>query len=312
MNVKNFTKARVLWKSLRGQITRKVYFDYEKRKAWLECKDLSFDLETFYEDSYRAGYYNDNKYQLEVNHSKMMVQQERRIRWISDFVGMNSTLLEIGCSTGYFLECIGSYVKQTHGLEMNKIEAAYASSRGLSVTQGSTKSLGKAFQHVCLFQVLEHQSDPILFLREIKENLLEESGYIHIEVPTLDNPLVSLYMIPEFRDFWFQEPHLHYYSSLSLIELVESLGFTVLSVETSQTTGPLNHLNWFFTGKPMKQRSAATASQPDFSFADDIRETSPALYSKLNDLFADFHSQYTNLLQSYNYGDILALTAKVN
>ncbi len=302
----------ILWNRLRGQITRQVFFDRKKRKAWLDCKELSFDVDTFYEDSYRSGYYNETKYQLDENHSKMMAQQARRTTWISNFVDKNSTLLEVGCSTGYFLECIQPFAKQVNGLEMNKIEALYAASRGLSVTQGSTKSLEETFQHVCLFQVLEHQSDPFLFLKEIKDNLLAESGCIHIEVPTLDNPLIALFMIPKFRDFWFQEPHLHYFSSQSLIELVESLGFTVLSVETSQTTGPVNHLNWLLTGKPMKQRSAATASLPDFNFADDIRELSPALYSELNSLFADFHSQYISLLQSHNYGDILSLTAKVN
>lgn len=302
----------VLWNRLRGAITRQVFFDRIKRKAWLDCKDLSFDVDTFYEHSYRSGYYNDSKYELDENHSKMMAQQDRRLNWISNFVDRNSSLLEIGCSTGYFLECIQPFVHQINGLEMNKVEASYAVSRGLSVKQGSTKSLGKRFQHVCLFQVLEHQSDPFTFLKEIKDDLLAESGFIHIEVPTLDNPLIALFLMPEFRNFWFQEPHLHYFSSQSLIELVESLGFIVSSVETSQTTGPVNHLNWFFTGKPMKQRSAATASFPEFNFADDVREVSPSLYTELNSLFEDFHSQYMSLLQSHNYGDILSLSAKVN
>ena len=115
-------------------------------------------------------------------------------------------------------------------------------------------------------------------------------------------------MLPEFQNFWFQEPHLHYFSSTSLTELVESLGFSVSRVETKQTTGPLNHLNWLFTGKPMKQRSAAS---PDFSFADDIRDDPFILALEMSHLFEEFHSQHIDLLQRYGYGDILSLTAKV-
>ena len=93
----------ILWNRLSGQIDRKVYFDRNERKAWLDLQELTFDLETFYEDSYRSGYYNEDKYQLDANHLKMIAQQERKINWVSGFVNPTSLLLEIGCSTGYIL-----------------------------------------------------------------------------------------------------------------------------------------------------------------------------------------------------------------
>ena len=70
-----------------------------------------------------------------------------------------------------------------------------------------------------------------------------------IEVPSLDDPLSSLYKSPAHRDFYFQKQHPYVYSAKSLRRVLEHHGFRV-EIVPYQRYGLENHLQWLSAGKP--------------------------------------------------------------
>ena len=108
---------------------------------------------------------------------------------------------------------------------------------------------GQRFDVVCLFHVLEHVIEPEPFLERCTA-LVAPGGRLVIEVPSLDDPLLSLYGLAAYQDFFYQPQHPYYYSAMSLGRLLETLGCTVEYLSAHQRYGLENHLNWLQTGRP--------------------------------------------------------------
>ncbi len=159
---------------------------------------------------------------------------------------------------------------------------------------------------IFLFQVLEHISNPINFLSQIKEKLVAE-GVVIIEVPNLMNPLISLYKISAFKNFWFQKPHLYYFTRGTLKKVIEKAGFTVEKIIYFQEVSFINHINWMLTGKPMEHREASVKSTLPISNISDNNKTA---IKKINGLFKEFNEQYIKLIEKLSFGDMIFAIAR--
>ena len=105
------------------------------------------------------------------------------------------------------------------------------------------------FDVVCIFHVLEHILDPLPFLQRCI-SLVGKGGRLIIEVPSLDDPLASLYDLPAYMDFFFQKQHPYYYSASSLSRMINALGNRVEAMIPHQRYGLDNHLNWLRNSEP--------------------------------------------------------------
>jgi 2-polyprenyl-3-methyl-5-hydroxy-6-metoxy-1,4-benzoquinol methylase len=98
----------------------------------------------------------------------------------------DETLLEIGCSTGKFLETISDITKNTAGLELNSAAAQIAAEKGFNVFKQSIEDYAdikpESYDVVCAFQVLEHVAEVRPFL-EACIKLLKEDGKLIFSVP---------------------------------------------------------------------------------------------------------------------------------
>ena len=105
------------------------------------------------------------------------------------------------------------------------------------------------FDTVCMFHVLEHVLDPCGLIAKIMKVIHKDSLFI-IEVPSLNDPLLSLYNCESYKRFYFQRQHPYVYSENSLRKLMESNGFETNEVVNHQRYGIENHLNWLANGSP--------------------------------------------------------------
>lgn len=80
------------------------------------------------------------------------------------------------------------------------------------------------FDMVCLFQTFEHMANQVKELNDIW-TLIKLGGDWAIEVSILNNPLVSMYEINDFCNFWHQTPHLYYYDNQSLANVIAKTPF---------------------------------------------------------------------------------------
>jgi len=108
---------------------------------------------------------------------------QSHLRNVSDTVRRHfhkSTLIEVGCGKGHFLESL-----QALGFEITGLDPAYEGTNPSIVKQYFSAEAGLTGDGIILRHVLEHVQDPIAFLSKIRD-ANGGQGKIYIEVPCLD------------------------------------------------------------------------------------------------------------------------------
>jgi len=186
------------------------------------------------------------------------------------------TALEIGSSTGAFLETLknaGFSRGGLTGIEPCRAHREY-SRRVTSDVYGDISELpaGRKFDIICMFHVFEHIARPALFLRECKRHL-KNKGRMLIEVPFIQDPLISLYDSSVFKDFYFQPMHPYVHSLGSLRHIFLRSGFRETKAIYYQRYGLDNHLAWLSKGKPGGDRNFARLFAGDRFYKDALEKT---------------------------------------
>lgn len=169
------------------------------------------------------------------------------------FSGIQS-ILEIGAGDGAFLAHISKVFPSLRlsALEIDQnTQAARKTLTGLREFSAfqEIRNARETFDLICLFHVLEHIVDPREFLNNCL-TCLTPQGRIIIEVPSLDDPLLTLYGSKAYRKFYFQRQHPYVYSSKSLGRLLEEGNIHPEQLIPHQRYGLENHLNWLTQEKP--------------------------------------------------------------
>lgn len=223
----------------------------------LGALDYAEKLNEYYADQYAQKYHPGVKKDLDSLFDSFLPVQAERVNRVKPYLKETHRVLEVGSSAGYFLASIKSLVAEAQGLELNRSEAHYANEfKNIPTTDVPLENCElptNYYDHICLFQVLEHVSNPIEFLRLLQKYLRSE-GKIHIEVPNLRDPLVSFYDIEEYRNFYYQEPHLYYFTVDTLKKVCSMAGFKKIEAVGFQQTSFVNNLNWVFMRRPQNSR----------------------------------------------------------
>ncbi len=143
----------------------------------------------FYEQAYRQVYQ-----QSEQPTPKDLRQQGLRAENASQFlkesgISKLGRTLDIGASSGLFLETLRQNLgAEVSGVELGRAYREVAASKGIAMFESLATleaSQPQKFDLVSLMHVLEHLNDPVERLIEIREKLLDDSGYLLVEVPNL-------------------------------------------------------------------------------------------------------------------------------
>jgi SAM-dependent methyltransferase len=142
-------------------------------------------------------------------------------------------LLEVGCSTGGFLEQALARGYEVHGIEASAAAAETAKGKGLSVEcgffPGDLADRGP-FDIVVFNDVFEHLPSPSSVIREV-ERLLTPHGLVVLNLPSSDGILFRVALAldrigihgPHSR-LWqrdFSSPHVSYFNPGNLRRMVE-------------------------------------------------------------------------------------------
>jgi 2-polyprenyl-3-methyl-5-hydroxy-6-metoxy-1,4-benzoquinol methylase len=301
------TRSDLVWDRFRGEVA--------DEKA-VKCRGCGVvrrmrpshgfgDLTAFYRKAYRETYFSKTKAEIDQLIRIFGPYQATRLDRLRPWLHPGARILEIGCGAGYFLRAARASGYDVTGIELDEEQAAFATREfGISVETRPLAdvvvALGK-FDLVCMFQLFEHLEDPIAFLDDVRK-CLDVGARVAIEVPNLDNPLVTLYGLPAFKSFWFQAPHLFYFDARTLESTLDRAGFSAAAIESYQEMGLVNHINWMVAGKPMPSRDIAQRAGLPLPF--DATGGSP-LVRRLDSLFRDADERYRRILQEAGCGDIL-------
>ncbi len=206
-------------------------------------------------------------------------------------------VLDIGCSTGHFMDLIKDKVGQVYGCELNKKEIEFC--QKVLKFDVSDEPLEKRFKegmfdYITLIYVLEHIGEPKEFLNSIKR-FLKPSGKIIILVPNIQDALVNFYQIPEFQNFYYCIEHLYYYNPKTIKNLLDQVGLAG-TIEVVQEYPITNHLNWGYRRAP-SDTLAARRGVPDIALLPQSPEEA------WQQLWQKFNAMYREFLKTNGYGD---------
>ena len=271
-------------------ITRHVFGDTGGQHAFFHCDQCDVNYlfprltkeqeKQFYVEEFsnfmasRAGAtagWNEGEKHIFANETTRL----RRMRYIEPELGRENSILEIGCSSGFMLyplikngfSCIGiepsGVFKETlkaHNLEF------YDELDELIKKRPSVK-----FDYIFHFFVLEHIDEPISFL-EKQLSLLNPGGKIIFEIPNVEDPLYSIYDIPEFERFYWSIAHPWYFSKRSLVHLLKQLKSAEFNIKLDQRYDLSNHITWARDGKPggMKKYSEKLGQEIEDSYREQL------------------------------------------
>lgn len=138
-----------------------------------------------------------------------------------------SRVLDIGCAGGAFLKAAQRYGYQVVGLEVSKSLAQRCRDRGFQVEEGSLEHTHSkdGFDLICLWDVLEHVTDPRTLLKKC-HNLLKQDGILLVNYPDAGTWQAKL----SGKNFWwFLSVHLHYFDRHSINKILNLESFTLIS-----------------------------------------------------------------------------------
>jgi SAM-dependent methyltransferase len=192
----------------------------------------------------------DDFAELDLERWVAYMEQFRRAQYRRDLAMIQrwhtrGRVLDIGCSTGFFLDEARARGFEARGIEASPTAAGYATQRfGLDVVQGEFERVDveeAAFDVVTLFAVLEHMAHPARVIARAAK-ALRPGGLLVVKVPRSDSliahaiyglhrvsgggfaaPLRSLY------DWDYRYPHLYHFSTASLRRLLANAGLRVLA-----------------------------------------------------------------------------------
>lgn len=156
------------------------------------------------------------------------------VRKVSDKI--DGKVLDIGSADGVFSKVIldATNAKELVGIEALQKSVDWANNhwkkeKRLKFKIGNAHKLSfknEVFDAVYILEVLEHVSDPLVVLKEIKR-VLKKGGYVVMLVPT-DNKLFSIVWFI-WTKFWrgkiWDDCHIQSFKSDSLIDLSKKAGF---------------------------------------------------------------------------------------
>lgn len=174
-------------------------------------------------------------------------ENQERLERIGPLV-VNRRVLEFGCGAGSLMEKIKPLALDVEGVERTAafrerlIETGYVIHEAVEDANGT-------YEVILMFHVLEHLADPVGVIGACIDRL-EPGGLLYIEVPNVNDALLTLYDVESYHKFHFFRDHLHYFTRSSLERTIRQAGAQAVTISGHNRFGLANHLYWLKSGKP--------------------------------------------------------------
>lgn len=182
------------------------------------CSPLPIDLFERYADIEDVEY---------LKHESQRLATAKKVIRTLQQVKKCGRLLDVGCSTGDFLQIAERYY-EVEGVELSAWAAGIARAKGLTVYDFPLSELGgvKQYDVISLWGVIEHLEDPG---REIKHihRLMRDGGILCIWTGNVDS--LTARVLGE-KWWYFMGQHVQYFSEATLDRLVTGCGFAKVTV----------------------------------------------------------------------------------
>ncbi|MCX6154543.1 MAG: class I SAM-dependent methyltransferase [Candidatus Kapabacteria bacterium] len=190
-------------------------------KAQIPENDL---LNNYYKKDYKL--IGDEIIETEFRRLFRATEQLELINLIHNYIQAPAKIIDIGCDNAFFLDTARRFGFEVTGIELSQRARLYAEQSGIQILQ-STNETTELFDFAIMNHSLEHFTDPVTFLSELKKKL-NQNAYILIRVPDFDSIYRKIF---GKRWIWFQpDKHIFHFNSKSLSAALNNAGFDIISL----------------------------------------------------------------------------------
>lgn len=159
-------------------------------------------------------------------------------------------ILDFGCGKGSFLFSLRNNNITTYlsALEINKKYDKKLFSNFIYYNQ-LREVPDNTYDYITLFHTLEHFEKPAELLSEIVLKL-NDTGEIIIEIPNVNDVLLTTYNCEAYKKFFYTIWHYYYFNEISIRKLIKKARLELVSCIGIQRYPLINHLYWLIYGKP--------------------------------------------------------------
>lgn len=143
------------------------------------------------------------------------------------------SLLDVGCGDGWHLRLMQDHGLDCLGVEVDPVARRAAEESGLTVV-ASLDDLTSFFDRVVLSHVLEHVSDPVVFLSSVRERLAPD-GLIRVSVPNIESLQAEIF--GTYWEGWDLPRHRWHFAGSTLRSVVEAAGLVVYELRSVEIDG---------------------------------------------------------------------------
>ncbi len=189
-------------------------------------------IESAHSDSYYAPWIEDQR-------PRRVKMWGKRLETLNGLAAGKGSLLDVGCAEGLFLELAVKEGWDVSGTEISEFAAKYGKEKiGLNIMHGELSDMkfpDNSFDAVTMWHVLEHTTDPVAILSEIRR-ILKDNGVFILAIPNLDNIISQIaYRLIKGRRIHLFDPddrelHLYHFTPETIRLASEKAGFSVQKV----------------------------------------------------------------------------------
>jgi len=194
--------------------------------AVLECNNCSLVFLSSFDYISPEHYINSKMHDgKNLNYDSWLELSEndyrRRFNYLKDKITYK-TLLDFGCGLGGLLNLASQISINISGIELEKVLQLKFKERSLNLVNNINEAIesNSCWEIITAFHVLEYTKDPIKVLKDLSL-LLDKNGELIIEVPNINEALLTFYNNKAFKDFHFWSNHLFMFSAKSLEAVVK-------------------------------------------------------------------------------------------
>lgn len=154
-------------------------------------------------------------------------------------------ILDIGCSSGVFLDSAKKRGWKSNGVELNRQEYEFAKNKNHTVHNAllETINFDKKFDAITMWDVFEHIKDGEFYLNTMKE-LLTKNGVIFLQIPSSDS--LAAKILQEKCNMFDGLEHVNIYGVNTISRLAQQCGLKILHMRSviSEIGVINNYLNY--------------------------------------------------------------------
>ena len=212
--------------------------------------------ETYETGEYRtigASVYGKRDYEISVD-------VRRRVKDYEQFF-VGKKILDFGCGEGTFLLDIQHRAAQVAGVEIENGYVNKLNDEGIKCFRNLSETTEK-FDTIFCFHTLEHLSNPLEILCELREHLCD-GGTLILEVPHANDFLLRYLNSEQFKKFTLWSQHLILHTRVSLNVILQAAGFKRIIIQGKQRYKVSNHLYWLSNEQPGGHKTELSAIDTD-------------------------------------------------